>query len=35
MSLATFIQASAHKLDGIADGSVQAIVTSPPYLCYP
>jgi DNA modification methylase len=31
MTLATFIQASAHQLDGIADGSVQAIVTSPPY----
>lgn len=31
MTLATFIQASAHLLDGIADGSVQAIVTSPPY----
>lgn len=32
MTLATFIQASAHQLDGIADGSVQAIVTSPPYF---
>ena len=31
MTLATFIQASAHRLDGIADGSVQAIVCSPPY----
>ena len=31
VTLATFIQASAHKLDGIAAGCVQAIVTSPPY----
>ena len=31
MTLATFIQASAHQLTGIADGSVQAIVTSPPF----
>ena len=31
MTLATFVQTSAHLLDGIADGSVQAIVTSPPY----
>ena len=30
-SLATFIQASAHNLTGIADSSVQAIITSPPY----
>jgi len=35
MTLATFIQASAHQLDGIADGSVQAIVITTPYLCYP
>lgn len=31
MTLAAFIQGSAHDLAGIADGSVQAIVTSPPY----
>ena len=31
MSLATFIQASAHSLPQIADGSVQMIATSPPY----
>lgn len=31
MSLATFIQASAHSLPMLADGSVQAVITSPPY----
>lgn len=30
--LATFIQASAHSLPMIADGSVQCICTSPPYF---
>ena len=31
MTLATFIQASAHNMPQVATGSVQAIVTSPPY----
>lgn len=31
MTLATFIQGSAHSLPDIADGSVQMIATSPPY----
>lgn len=31
MSLATFIQASAHDMPQVATGSVQCIVTSPPY----
>lgn len=31
MSLATFIQASAHSLPMIEDGSVQAVICSPPY----
>ena len=31
MTLATFIQASAHDMPQVATGSVQAIVTSPPY----
>ncbi len=31
MSLMSFIQASAHSLPMLADGSVQMIATSPPY----